>query len=138
MIDPQLSGQFLARRIGNCGVFVQDRVDLGVDITQIVKRPEKVGNKFGVVGDVFEAADGFKLARQMIGNLANRGVGIEGAIPGPAIVVIEAIATRARMRERSVDECKAGPTEYELAWIELRKPGLLRDQPAVCSALKRS
>src|SRR5947199_391297 len=83
---------------------VQDWGDLGVDTTQIVKRAEKIGNEFGVVSDVFKAADGFKFPRQVIGNLANRGVGIETAIPGTAIVVIEAIATRTRVRECSVDK----------------------------------
>ena len=115
MIDPQLSGEVLASRIGNCRVLVQDGVDL--DVTQIVKWAKEVGNQFGVVRDVFKAADSFELARQVIGDLANRGVGIEGAIPGTAIVVIETIATRTRMRECSVDERKAGPTKHEFAWI---------------------
>ncbi|ANW00533.1 hypothetical protein LMTR13_10525 [Bradyrhizobium icense] len=137
MIDPQLSGQALTSRISNCRVFMQEEIDVDAGLAQIVKGAEEVGNEFGIVGDVFKAADGLELARQVIGDLANRGVGIEGAIPGPSIVVIETIATRARMRECSVDERKAGPTKYELARIELRKPCLLRGQAAVCSVLER-
>ena len=64
MINPQLSGKALTRGISNGRVLVQDGIDL--DVTQIVKRAEKIGNQFGVVSDVFKAADGFELARQVI------------------------------------------------------------------------
>lgn len=74
-------------------------VDLDVEITQIVELAEEVGDQFGIVGDVFKAANGFELAGQVIGDLANRGVGIEAAVPGTTILVIEPISTRARVRE---------------------------------------
>jgi hypothetical protein len=101
-----------------------------------VKWAEEVGDEFSVVGDVFETANRFELACQMIGDFAYRSVRIERAVPGATIVVIEAIATWTRMRECSVDECEACSTKYELPRIQLRKSTLLREQATVCSALK--
>ncbi|MDA9545020.1 hypothetical protein ACM43_11155 [Bradyrhizobium sp. CCBAU 45321] len=110
---------------------MQNLVNFDVHITQIVEWAEEISNEFSVVGDVFEATNGFKFPRQVIRNLSNRGVCIEGAIPGTPIVVIETISAGACVRKRSVDERKASSTKYQLAWIELRKPGLLRHQPSI-------
>jgi hypothetical protein len=110
---------------------VQNRFDLGVKCAQIVKLTKEVGDQFGVVGHVFEATDGLKLTREMIGDLAGRGLNIETAIPGATRLVVESIPAGTRMREGSIDKCEACPAKDEFARIKLGKSGFLRGKAAI-------
>jgi hypothetical protein len=133
----------LAESIRNCrarlgpagyvtaGFYVQSRFDRDVERAQIVKQTKEVSDQFGIVSDVLKTAYCFELARQVVGDLANEGLGIECTIPGAPIVIIEAIAAWACMRDCCVDECKTGPAKDQLPRVELRKPGLLRRQAAI-------
>src|ERR1700730_1687328 len=98
------TGEALPRRIPDCRIAMQRRLRSAVGAAQIVKGTEKVGDQFGVVGRVLEAANRFELARQVVRHFGERGLGVEPAIPGAAVLAVEAIAAWAGMREGGGDE----------------------------------
>src|SRR5436190_70004 len=97
---------------------------------------EEICKEFGIVRDVLEAADRLEFASQMIGYFAERSFKCESAVPSTAVIAVEAIAARPRMRERGVDEGVAGPPKDEFARMEIGKAGLLRLEAAIGYALQ--
>lgn len=65
----------------------------GFGRAEIMKWPEDVRDKLGIVSDVFEAPDRFKFAGKMIARLAEAGCHVEAAVPGASIFAVKSVAT---------------------------------------------
>ncbi len=130
------SGKALPGWIGDARICVQNRTVVNISRTQIVKHTEKVGNQFGVVGDILKTPDRFEFARQVIRNLADGGLDVICAIPCAAIIIVEAVSARPRVCEGGIDEGVARTTKHELTRVKLRQPGFLCDQPAIGDTLQ--
>lgn len=74
-------GQSLARRRVSDGWIGIEIVRRRIPLAGISKRPDEVGEQFGVVAGVLVAADVLELAREMIRNLAQTGRRVEPAVP---------------------------------------------------------
>lgn len=103
---------------------------------QIMKRSEEISDQLGIVREIVEPPNRFELAHQMKGDFAERCFDLEGAIPGAAILAIEAIAPRPCVREGGVDERVATTAEHQLAWVEAWKTRLLCLQARIGHALQ--
>src|SRR4051794_3610585 len=135
-LGPQPTGEGLTGGIGDGRIVAQARLRDAAAGTEGVEEADEVGEQLGVVGDVLEAADGLELAGQVVGHLAERGVGVEPAVPGTAAFVVEAVAPRSGMREGGVDERVTGAAEHELTGVEVGEARVLGPQPSVRDALE--
>ena len=68
-----------------------------VSRAEIMKWPEEVRDQLGVVGHILEASNGFKLAGQVVGHLAETGFRTQRAIPRATIIAIESVTARSRV-----------------------------------------
>ena len=82
-----------------------------------MKRAEEISNEFGIVSHILEPPDRFKFAREMIRHFVDRRLNLERAVPCTSTLIVEPIAARPRVRERSIDERIASATEDEFSWI---------------------
>ena len=62
----EVTGERLARRIGNRGIFIETWLICSINVAEIVEWSEKIGNEFGIVGDILVASDGFKFTGEVI------------------------------------------------------------------------
>lgn len=91
-----LGRQRLAGWITDDGVWVQ-AVLVVHHFTQIVKGADKAGKELSIISPVLEAADVAQLAREVIGDLGQRGFNLKGTVPGAVDLRIEAIAASQRI-----------------------------------------
>ena len=143
-IDDTVAVEFLAQaererlscRIGERRIILKSGFGSPVNCAEVMKWPEEVRDKLGIVSHVLEAPDGLKFAREMIGHLAETGFHIEPAVPGAPIIAVKSVAAWSRVGERCIDESVAGAPKDELAGIKVGQTRLLRLEAAVGNTLQ--
>ena len=135
-LKPQPFGQCLTSGIGCPDVRTEESAAPELIPARIVERADEIGDEFGIVRDVFKPADSLQLAGEVVCDLGERGFHRKPAIPGAALLAVEAAAAGSRVGEGGVDECVAGAAEDQLARIKVKQAALLRHQPSAGCAFK--